>query len=77
MPAIVATGTGTFNQGPRHDVVFAKPISLPYQVYVSPDAGHQGKSIASLAVVARSETGFVVRSEDGSSRATYDWMIVK
>ena len=77
MPTIVATGTGTFNQGPRHDVVFPKPISLPYMVYVQPDAGHQGRLIAPLAVTEKKETGFIVRSPDGNSRATYDWMIVK
>jgi hypothetical protein len=76
MANIVATGTGTFNRGPRHDVVFKTKIPLPYAVFLSPDAGYEGRSIAPLAVVEKLVTGFVVRSSDGNSRATYDWMVV-
>jgi hypothetical protein len=77
MPSIIASGTERFNEGPRHDVLFDKKIACPYMLFLQPDAGYQGRSIAPLAVVEKSETGFVVRSTDGSSRATFDWMAVK
>jgi len=77
MPNIVATGTGTFSQAPRNDVVFDKPIPLPYRVFVTPDSGWQGRSIAPLAVTDKRETGFLVFSFDNNSRVVFDWMVVR
>lgn len=76
-PAIVAIGTGKFGQGPRNDVVFSKPIQLPYHVFIQPDAGFQGRNIAPLAVTDKTPTGFAVRSIDGNSRAEFSWMVVR